>query len=240
MDSNKDKNSFTSNFSNVWTKDDDIILKEWIDKAACYKWMHNRSYKIYWIWNLIFMIPVIVISTLTGTASFASERIPEPYRSYFTMVIGSFSIIAGIITTLYQFVKIGELKESHLISYKNFDKFNRTLKIELQHHPSERSNKKEIFDISKREYDRLIENAPDIPSCVVRLFKKNFKNKLELVKPDIADTIDSVQIYDNRDPIASLHNTRENIFIDKFKEKYKREPTSDEINEHFELNETYP
>ena len=30
-----------------WNKDDDKILKEWVDKSACFKWLHEKSYKKY-------------------------------------------------------------------------------------------------------------------------------------------------------------------------------------------------
>ena len=59
-----------------------------------------------------FTIPVIIMST-TGTANFAQERLPEDYRSYAAMGIGAVNIFAGILTTIAQFLKIGELNEAH-------------------------------------------------------------------------------------------------------------------------------
>ena len=25
-----------------WNEDDDVILKEWVDKSACFKWLHDK------------------------------------------------------------------------------------------------------------------------------------------------------------------------------------------------------
>lgn len=221
--------------TNVWKPEDDKILKEWVDKSACYKWLHDKSYKIYRRQYLVFMIPVIVISTLTGAGNFALERIPEPYRGYSNLIIGSFNIIAAIISTVAQFIKIAELKEGHNISTKNWDKFNRSLKMELYRNPSERSDKKELFELSRKEYDRLIENSPDIPNSVINEFKKKFKDKNDLKKPEICDTIESSTIYANTSPADTVKSIQTAEFINAFKSKHNREPTEEEIDEHFDL-----
>ena len=63
-----------------WTKDHEKILVDWADKAMCYRWLHAKSnHKLSKI-NTYFTIPVIIMSTITGTANFASERVPEQYR----------------------------------------------------------------------------------------------------------------------------------------------------------------
>ena len=84
---------------------------------------------------------------------------------------GTFNIVAAIISTVSQFLKTAELKEAHNIAAKSWDKFNRLLKIELQRNPNERTNKREIFSFSVREYDRLVEISPDIPNDIICEFK---------------------------------------------------------------------
>ncbi len=84
-----------------WNEEDDVILKEWVDKSACFKWLHEKSYKIYKKQYLRLMIPVIIISTLTGAANFALERIPsQEYQGYASLVVGAFNIVAAIISTI--------------------------------------------------------------------------------------------------------------------------------------------
>jgi hypothetical protein len=133
--------------NNDWTPNDERVIREWIDETTSYKWMHERSFKMYWWLNLIFVLPIILLSTLTGTANFTLEKMSDSYRMYIAMIIGSINILASAISTIYQFIKIAELKENHNITYKNFDKFNRNLKLELLKQPHERRNKKEFFEI---------------------------------------------------------------------------------------------
>jgi hypothetical protein len=231
-----------------WNKDDDKILKEWVDKSACFKWLHEKSYKIYKSQYLRLMIPVIIISTLTGAANFALERISDTtYQGYASLVVGTFNIIAAIISTIAQFLKTAELKECHNIAARSWDKFNRSIKLELQKDPAERTDKRDLFTYSMKEYDRLVELSPDIPNKVIDEFKNTYKNSIDLIKPEITGHIVSSKIYEkseNKD-IENIiieedeidnENVIKNTFIDKFKQKYLRTPTNDEINDYMELN----
>jgi hypothetical protein len=114
-----------------WTPEHEKILIEWADKAMCYRWLHSKSNAMFSSLNAWYTIPVIIISTLTGTANFAQERVPIEYQSFFVMIVGAFNITAGIITTIQQFLKITQLNEAHRVSSIAWDKFYRNIKIEL-------------------------------------------------------------------------------------------------------------
>lgn len=229
------------------TCDDDVILKEWADKSACFKWLHEKSYKKYKKDYLHLMIPVIVISTLTGAANFALQRIPDTtYQGYASLIVGTFNIVAAIISTIAQFLKTAELKEGHNIAAKSWDKFNRSIKIELLKNPLERTNKHDLFTYSIKEYDRLVELSPDIPTFIITEFKGLYKDSLDLIKPEITGFIMSSKIYEkkveenlNKDFYKLSEDDeviKKNIFIEEFKKKYSRMPTNDEIVDHIELS----
>ena len=63
---NKDKEN-----RDYWKLEEEQIIKQWADKALCYQWMHSRCREIYQRKNAWYTIPVIIISTITGTANFA-------------------------------------------------------------------------------------------------------------------------------------------------------------------------
>ena len=132
----KETSLTTTNKDVEWTVEHEQILIEWADKAMCYRWLHSRSNMLYSTLNAWYTIPVIVISTLTGTANFAQERVPLAYQSYYVMIVGGFNILAGIITTIQQFLKITQLNEAHRVSSIAWDKFYRNIKIEIAKHPS--------------------------------------------------------------------------------------------------------
>jgi hypothetical protein len=179
-----------------WTTEHEQILIEWADKAMCYRWLHSKANSMYARLNALYTIPVIIISTLTGTANFAQTRVPIDYQNYFAMIVGGFNILAGIISTIQQFLKITQLNEAHRVSSIAWDKFYRNVKIELAKHPHERMHPSQLLKISKEEFDRLMETSPNIPDKVITHFIEGFNNSVTfsaIVKPEICDALISTE-----------------------------------------------
>ena len=94
------------------------------------------------------MIPVIIISTLTGTANFALDRIDESYKNIFVMATGGLNIFAAILTTIGQFLKISELNEAHRVASFSWGKFYRSIKTELAKSKWANLNKEQWFELA--------------------------------------------------------------------------------------------
>jgi len=183
-----------------WSPEHEQILIEWADKAMCYRWLHSKANLMYGKLNAWYTIPVIIISTLTGTANFAQQRVPVSYQSLFIMAAGGFNILAGIITTIQQFLKITQLNEAHRVSTIAWDKFYRNIKIELAKHPIERIDPKHMLKMSKEEFDRLIETSPSIPDKIIEEFKNKFEQQVlfdKIIKPEICDILIPTSEYRN-------------------------------------------
>lgn len=186
-----------------WTHGHEKILIDWADKAMCYRWLHARSHQRFSKINTYFTIPVIIMSTLTGTANFAQDRVPEYYRGYYSMGVGFVNILAGIITTIQQFLKISELNEGHRVSAIAWDKFYRKIKVELSKPILERQNITDFLKNCTEEFDRLMETSPIIQKQIIGLFQTTFSGRkmtdaqkaafLKLKKPEICDSLESVQ-----------------------------------------------
>tara|TARA_B100001094_G_C18170584_1_gene794865 strand:- start:369 stop:1295 length:927 start_codon:yes stop_codon:yes gene_type:complete len=236
-----------------WTAEHENILIEWADKATCYRWLHSKSHLAYNKANTWFTIPVIIMSTLTGTANFAQEKFPENIKPYASMGIGAVNIVAGILTTIQQFLKIGELNEAHRVASISWGKFYRNIKVELSKKPSERIPVLQILKTSKEEFDRLMETSPAISDKIIKLFNKTFsggeikagielseKQKAfkSLKKPEVCGTLEStsVSVYRPRDEkitsnsaailtgIASqLTSRKRNVLIEEIITKFQAE-----------------
>ena len=235
-----------------WSPEHEVILVEWADKSMCYRWLHSKANAMYAYLNALYTIPVIIISTLTGTANFAQQRVPEEYQALFMMTVGGFNLFAGIVTTIQQFLKITQLNEAHRVSSIAWDKFYRNIKIELAKHPRERLDVKQMIKMSKEEFDRLMETSPSIPEKIIKQFKKHFINHSEfddIVKPEICDILIPTNTYrnpwyhdDNREKEAT-----ENIKIKLIKQNKLRKTKEknsklikDFINSFINLNNREP
>jgi hypothetical protein len=213
-----------------WSKEHEKILIEWADKAMCYRWLHTKANAKFTSLNAWYTIPVIVISTVTGTANFAQERVPIGYQNYFAMIVGTFNILAGIITTVQQFLKITQLNEAHRVSSIAWDKFYRNIKIELAKHPLERLDVKQMIKMSKEEFDRLMETSPIIPDYIVNDFKNSFTDVSfnKIVKPEICDIL--IPTDDYRNPWYNEENQFKEV-NEQLKIKLEKQNKIKKINE---------
>jgi hypothetical protein len=187
-----------------WTAEHERILVDWADKALCYRWLHGKAHERYSKLNTWFTIPVIIMSTLTGTANFAQEQVPADFRGFYPMIIGSVNIIAGIISTIQQYLKVAPLNEAHRVATISWDKFYRNIKTDLARSPTERVDVKVALKVAKEEYDRLTETSPVIPQDIIDNFKRTFHTNLTeaelmnkekglklLSKPEILDALET-------------------------------------------------
>ena len=195
---------------NYWKEEEELLLRDWADKAQCYELLHSKSHSVYKKKHTYFVIPVIIISTITGTANFAQDKIAEQYRNIFVMVTGGLNIMAAIITTIAQFLKISELNESHRVASYSWGKFFRNIKTELAKHPQDRMNPTDMLIQCKEEYDRLIEISPLVPKHIVKKFNNKFMGDNHISKPEICDIITPTNIYniskEERFEMAKLYN----------------------------------
>jgi hypothetical protein len=211
---------------NYWKEEEELILKDWADKAQCYEWMHLKAHEKYKSKKTWFTIPVIVISTITGTANFAQERFGKDMVQYVVMVIGTLNLIAAIITTIYQFLKVSELNEAYRASALSWGKYYRNIKTELLKHPLDRKSHEQIVKYASEEYDRLIEISPLIPKNIIHAFNSKFGNDISFKKPEICTDQFGTNIFTMTD--EERKDMVEELFED---ERKKKQMLLDEIEE---------
>jgi hypothetical protein len=189
-------------FMNGWTKPQEELMATWGDIAACYRWMHDKSDKKFTFLNMGMSIPIIILSTLTGTANFGIDSIVgdnPALKKYASFVIGSVSLIAGILGTLSNFLRFAQLQESHRVAGVSWGKFQRLIAVELALHPNDRADCMDFLKLCRAELDRLIEQSPPIPTGIVTSFEKKFGKMESIQKPEICGDIDHTQVYRDND-----------------------------------------
>lgn len=238
-----------------WTVENEMILVEWCDVAQCYKWLNFQSYLRYSTKQAWFTIPVIVMSTITGTISFAQSSFTPTQQFYVQFGVGTINIFLGILSTVSQYLKITPLTESHRVSSIAWDKFARNIRIELAKPPEERMDAGTFLKVCRNEFDRMMETSPIIRQEVIDEFKKTFKGEentdqrklyTELRKPDICDTLISANMYRHK---WYLNTDAEKTSEENIKELFKENVLTlaknmKNINEKIDVyinkfNETY-
>ena len=193
----------------IWHPQQEKILKAWGEAAACYRYMHYQAYCSYKNLSMKFTIPLIIVSTVTGTANFAQETFPPSVQPFVPSAIGGLNLITAIATTIMQFLKINELMEGHRVASVQYGKISRTIRLELTLPLSERTlNGTNMIENMRTEYDRLIEQSPNVPKKMIDAFEREFPDDNAFFKPEIMHI----------QPITPFKAIQENKVITKLKD----------------------
>ena len=196
-----------------WHTQHEKILKTWGETSSCYRYLHFKSYLKYKNLNMRFSMPIIVISTITGTANFAQETFPDSWAEYVPLGIGGLNLFAAIMATVSQFLKISELMEAHRVASISYGKLARDIRLELALPIADRRHSgDDMVSRCSTEYDRLIEQSPPPPGEIIQKVVKTFRETQAFEKPEITEI----------KPIQAFDQTKENIVTSTVKDDFKK------------------
>ena len=180
-----------------WSDEIEGLLSEWGEVAMCFAYLHNYSQRKYKSKYHHLQIPIIILSTLTGTANFATESyVPEGYKQGFSAGVGSLNLFCGILGTLLSFLRYSEIYEGHRISALAWSKLSRAIEIELSLQDIKRKPCRDFLKICRSEYDNLLESSPSVDLDIIRMFNIKFKDKYPNVRrPVICNGLKEIKPY---------------------------------------------
>lgn len=170
----------------MWNEYHENILRQWGEQAACYRYMHHKAFLMFKRMSLHFNLPVIVLSTITGTANFAQSTLPGGIRASAPAIIGGMNLVAGLIATIMQFLKINELMADHRTAALGHGNLSRNIRLQLSLPREERTKEGLKFvEECKAAYDSLLEQSPPIPKHILTSFESEYPNEGKFTKPEI-------------------------------------------------------
>jgi hypothetical protein len=180
-----------------WSDEIEELLSEWGEVAMCYAYLHNFGQRKYKKKYHHLQIPIIILSTLTGTANFATDSyVPTDFKQGFSAGVGSLNIFCGILGTLLSFLRYSEIYEGHRIAALAWSKLSRNIEIELSLQDKKRKPCRDFLKICRSEYDNLLESSPNIDLDIINDFNKKFNDKYpDVRKPVICNGLKSIEPY---------------------------------------------
>ncbi len=176
-----------------WCPKQEKLLIRWAEKAAGYRWLHNHARMFYKKQNDWLSYPCIIISSITGVGGFAVLSPNDQNMSteqkqkivIFQYFFAFLNVIAGILTSISKFNNSSRMMESHSVMCVQYSKFYRNIDMELSLETKYREDVLEFVNKVRLEYDRLLDDAPDIPSHTIEAFNETFPDKEN--KPDVCN-----------------------------------------------------
>lgn len=168
------------------------LLREWKEFTKKYEWLHFKSYTYFKYINYGLMIPIIILTSVSGSAniilsSVSSDDCNTKGVDHPQLIVGFTTIIAAIMTTIYNFMKVPEFQQRHLTHSSDFNKLSREIEMELVLFETKYktyTSLEEFIKMMRTRLDRFIENAPPIPNKVLKelCHFKNYKECAEMVQ----------------------------------------------------------
>lgn len=183
----------------LWSREEEELLKDWALIANSFRWLHERSAIKFKRLNNRIALPVIIISTLTGTANFGLSTLVssnDDNQTWAQIAIGGANIFCGVLTTIQTYFKYAENTEGHQNAAKNWSRFHRIISIELALQPAKRKHPSKFIRFCIEQYNELKEHSPTIPMDIASEFKSVFKKK-KIDLPDIYDNISNTVTYND-------------------------------------------
>ena len=184
-----------------WSKEQELILKIWAEKAAGYRWLHEHSARHYRRLNNRFVYPQIVLSTLAGVGGFGATTSGDENLNYLGYVIAGMNIFTALMSSFQKFMMSAEKSETHATMARQFAAYYRNISLELALNPRDRTDCLELCKACRNEYDRLMNVAPSVPQKIINQFKTNFPHTKN--KPDVANGLSDMHIWDRTEETKS-------------------------------------
>jgi hypothetical protein len=231
------------NMEVMWNEYHENVLRQWGESSACYRYMHHKAFLMFKKMSLRFNLPVIVLSTITGTANFAQSTLPASIQPAAPSIIGGLNLVAGLIATIMQFLKVNELMENHRTAALGHGSLSRNIRLQLALPREERKKEGLKFvEECKSIYDSLLEQSPAIPKNILLQFEKDYPIEGVFTKPEILTVrpIPPLKLPKTIEPIRAItQNTPfENIGKMFSPTEEEEEEPEEEIEEYEEEEET--
>ena len=229
------------NMEVMWNEYHENVLRQWGESSACYRYMHHRAFLMFKKMSLRFNLPVIVLSTITGTANFAQSTLPVSIQPAAPSIIGGLNLVAGLIATIMQFLKVNELMENHRTAALGHGSLSRNIRLQLALPREERKKEGLKFvEECKSVYDSLLEQSPAIPKNILLQFEKDYPIEGVFTKPEILTVrpIPPLKLPKTIEPIRAITQNTPFENIGKMLSPTEEEEEEEEAEEYEEEEET--
>jgi len=197
-----------------WCEKQEKLLIKWAEKAAGYRWLHNHARLFYKRQNDWLAYPSIVIASITGVGGFAvlnpsgNDGVSDETKNNIMIIQYFFAflnVLAGILTSISKFSQSLSLSESHSTQCVQWSKLYRSIDMELSLDVKHRDNVVEFIMKCREDYDKLLDDSPDIPAITIQAFLVQFPDKEN--KPDVCNGLSIVV----NDDAASLTDSKHTV-----------------------------
>jgi hypothetical protein len=174
---------------------EDIMAKEG-EKCRGLAWIHQKAEQSTSRKNTCISLPVIILSTLAGTASVGSTSLFAGNQATASIVIGLVSISVGIMNTVSSFFAFARKSEAHHIAFLHYSKLFSWVAVEMALPRNERMPPELMLKTLREAMERLAETTPSPEPEILEQFRQTFSDKTDgICRPPETNGLEKIAIY---------------------------------------------
>lgn len=151
-------------------KDAETLLRDWLRRARESQHSHHEAGKFCRAINYWFAAPVIIITTVVGTAAFASieKQVSDSAKIWFGVV----SLLAAVLSALQTHFQFSERSEKHKSLGATYGNIRREIEEVLSLPPGQRGDMKKVMSRIRERLDAIASEGPVVSR---RIFNRTLK-----------------------------------------------------------------
>lgn len=194
-----------------WSEPLELLVASEGEKCRGLAWINQQSEAHYATRANAIAIPVIVLSTLAGTASVGSSSLFGSETQISSIVIGLVSIGVGILNTISSYFSFARKAEAHRIAYLQYSKLFSIIRVEMSLPREERQEPEQLLKQIRDGMERLAETTPSPPPVILREFNSHFKDEDKTIsRPVEVNGLQKIQVFRRPSAIEIVNPMVEN------------------------------
>ena len=215
------------------------LLITWAEKASGYAWLHQRSIKVFKRRNLYLSVPASVFGYVAGVCVLLSNDVFNDCshifnKSWLRAIVGIIALLAGLFSNFQEIYSFKEEGEKHRIAHQRFMAFFREISCAVTMAPKNKITTNDYITMKRLEFDKILEQSPDIPQSIITLFNNTFKD-ITIHKPDATVGLQTIIPYQEN----SVHyNMRDKKLLSQYFNIWRKQSSTNTCIDHTLLEVT--
>ena len=191
-----------------WTDNLEDYFKSLGEHSLCLSILHKDSEAYYSYKAQRIDLPVIILSTLCGSLTLSAKNIfGEQNENNALKFVGLTSLFTGILGTIQSYFSFNRKAENHKISYLQYSKLYRFLKVQMSLPRDQRIIPKDLLKVVMENFERLNEISGLVPAKIIKKFKSKYKRET-IARPEIVNGLEEIVIF------STSNVVEENFFVE--------------------------
>jgi hypothetical protein len=147
----------------MWNNEEIAYLEQLNKLCQTQSQRYKEVYDRYRSLQAKLKIPVIIMSSLAGVASFGTQTFPEDGQRWVSIIVGGVNIIISIMNAIEAYYTYQQIIEKALKTCSELKKLSDEITLELSLPPSERETTGVLLcRKAYGEYESIMQNAPPV------------------------------------------------------------------------------